>query len=123
MQRENIEALEKQFWSGDATFYAEHLTADALMAFPEPVGLLTRERIVESVRGAPRWNDVTFERTEFRPLNDDTALLAYLARARRDGEPHDYVAIASSVYVRRNGRFCLAFHQQTPYAGGRSRNS
>lgn len=118
MQRETFEALERKFWQGDATFYADNLSADALMAFPEPVGVLTRSRIVDSLRGAPRWSTVTFEQTEFRELDEDTALLVYTARARRPGEPRDYVAIASSIYVRRDGRLQLAFHQQTPLTGG-----
>jgi hypothetical protein len=114
MQRSTFEALEKQFWEGDAAFYEDNLSLDALMVFPQPVGVLTRSRIIESVRAAPRWSAVSFERMHFLQLNEDAVMLAYTARARRTGEHRDYVAIASSAYVRRSGRFWLAFHQQTP---------
>jgi hypothetical protein len=117
MQRATFEALEKQFCEGDATFYEDNLSVDALMVFRLPLGVLTRQRIVESVCATPRWSAVTFERIHFLPLNEDAVVLTYIARARRPGNDREYVALVSSVSVRRSGRFWLAFHEQMP-AGG-----
>jgi hypothetical protein len=36
-------ALEKQFWKGDADFYRQRLTAEALIVFPDAVGVLGKE--------------------------------------------------------------------------------
>jgi hypothetical protein len=51
-------ALEEQFWKGDADFYRQRLTAEALMVFPDPVGVLGQEETVASISQAPRWRDV-----------------------------------------------------------------
>jgi hypothetical protein len=106
-------ALEEQFWKGDADLYQQRLTTEALMVFPDPIGVLGKEETVASISQAPRWRDVEF--TEVKPvmLATDAALLVYRATARR---PNDalYVTRASSVYVRQDGAWKLAFHQQTP---------
>ena len=106
-------ALEEQFWKGDADFYRQRLTAEALMVFPDPVGVLGKEETVASISQAPRWRDVEFTEVRAVMLATDAALLVYRATARRP-EHATYVTRASSVYVRENGAWKLAFHQQTP---------
>jgi hypothetical protein len=41
-------ALEEQFWKGDADFYRRRLNRAALMVFPDPVGVLGKEKTVAS---------------------------------------------------------------------------
>jgi hypothetical protein len=106
-------ALEEQFWKGDADFYRQRLTAEALTVFPDPVGVLGKEETVASIVQAPRWRDVEFTEVRAVMLATDAALLVYRATARRAGQV-TYVTRASSVYVRQNGAWTLAFHQQTP---------
>jgi hypothetical protein len=48
-------------------------------------------------------------------LDDDTVAITYRFDGRRGDETH--VALLSSVYVSREGRWLLAFHQQTPLPG------
>ena len=36
-------ALEEQFWKGDADFYRQRLTAEALMVFPDPLWSAIRQ--------------------------------------------------------------------------------
>ena len=43
-------ALEEQFWKGDADFYRQRLTAEALMVFPDPVGGLAKRRPLRAFR-------------------------------------------------------------------------
>ena len=106
-------ALEEQFWKGDADFYRQRLTPEALMVFPDPIGVLGKEETVASISQAPRWRDVEFTEVRVVTLATDAALLVYRATARRAGDAR-YVTRASSVYVREEGAWNLAFHQQTP---------
>src|SRR5918995_2888727 len=101
-------ALEEQFWKGDADFYRQRLTAEALMVFPDPVGVLGKEETVASISQAPRWRDVEFTEVKAVMLATDAALLVYRATARR-AEDATYVTRASSVYVRQDGAWTLAF--------------
>lgn len=109
-----LEQLERQFWTGGAQFYTGNLAADAVMVFADPVGVLRRERIVETIAAAPRWRSVTFEDVSLVELAPNVRLLTYRARAERQDELSPYAALVSSAYVRRDGRWQLAFHQQTP---------
>jgi hypothetical protein len=43
----------------------------------------------------------------------DSAIVTYQATAQRTGEP-EYRALMSSAYARRQGRWQLILHQQTP---------
>ena len=45
----NLIALEEEFWKGDADFYRQRLTAEALMVFADPVGVLGKEETVASI--------------------------------------------------------------------------
>src|SRR5918992_5622849 len=87
-------ALEEQFWKGDADFYRQRLTADALMVFPDPAGVLGKEETVASISQAPRWRDVEFTEVKAVMLAADVALLVYRATARR-AEHATYVTRAA----------------------------
>ena len=106
--------MEQRFWKGDAAFYREHLIEGALMVFAEPVGVLTKEETVDAIAAGPRWAEVAFDAVHTVRLGDDAVLLTYRATARRSGDGSDYTALTSSVYVRRDSSWRLAFHQQTP---------
>ena len=43
----------EELFKGDSDFYREHLTADCLMLFLAPVGILANEQIVSSIANAP----------------------------------------------------------------------
>jgi len=105
--------LERGFWTGDGDFYRGNLTDDAVMVFPDPVGVLDRRSIVESISAASRWNNVEIGAPACVRVADGAALLTYRATAGREGQP-PYEALASSLYVERGGAWRLAFHQQTP---------
>lgn len=106
--------LEQRFWTGDSSFYRQTLTQDATMVLPDPTGIVTRDAIIASIQHAPRWNEAGFNDIHVVRPTDDTAVLAYRAVAKREGDPSRYVALASSVYRRQAGEWKLAFHQQTP---------
>ena len=106
--------IEEQFWQGGADFYRNNLTDDSLMVFPEPVGVLTKDSTVDAIAASPRWAEVRFEGARLVQLADDVALVVYRATAHREGDASSYSALVSSVYVRSDGSWKLAFHQQSP---------
>ena len=53
-------ALEEQVWKGNADFYRQRLTAEALMVFPDPVAVLGKEETVASISQTPHWRDIEF---------------------------------------------------------------
>lgn len=112
--REWLLALEESFWYGDGAFYQQHLAADALMVFGDPVGVLDRETTVRSIADSPRWQQVQLEDVRLAALGADAVVLTYRATARRNEDEPEYRARASSAYVHRGGEWLLAFHQQTP---------
>jgi hypothetical protein len=105
---------EQQFWEGDAAFYRDNLADESLMVFPLPVGAMGRDETIRSIGTSQRWVDVVLEDHRVVWLCDDVALLTYSATATRQGEGSSHTTLASSIYVRRDGAWKLAFHQQTP---------
>jgi hypothetical protein len=111
--KEQLLALETQFWTAGAEFYRSHVDGQCLLAFAEMAGLMSNRQVAATVTDGPRWTDLAVEEVGFLQLADDVALLTYRASARRaGGDP--YRAVVSSAYVRRDGAWKLAFHQQTP---------
>ena len=110
MNAEELWELEEQFWRGDERFYRDNLTEDSLMVFSGMV--LTKDQTVETIAGGTRWNAVAFDNRRMVLLTDDAVALNYQASARREGADA-YTALATSVYVRREGVWRLALHQQT----------
>lgn len=113
-QDQELWQLEKQFWLGNAEFYETMLAPQALMIFPPPVGVLDRATTISSIRSAARWQNIAFSKQHFVAATQDTAVLAYVARADRGGADSGYCAQCSSVYIRCNSGWCLVLHQQTP---------
>jgi hypothetical protein len=106
--------LERGFWLGDTGFYLGNLASRAMMVFPDPIGLMTREQILDSIEHAPRWTVIEIAGVRFLELGGDTVLVSYRARAKRPRQQFEYSVLASSLYVREQGRLKLAFHQHTP---------
>ncbi len=108
LEREGWEALSSGR-GGD--YYREHLTDDAVMAFP--FGVLTRKVTIQAMESAPPWSTYEIEDTRVVELTEDSGMVVYRATAQRAGE-EAYSAVVSSTYVRRDGVWKLAFHQQSP---------
>ena len=109
-------ALERAFWLGGAEVYEKDLAPQSLMVFPAPAGVLDRRKTIEAVAQAPRWKSAALSSTHVISPLPEVAILAYRVTADRgDGQPA-YAALCSSTYVRVDGRWKLALHQQTPAA-------
>lgn len=115
--RELIE-LERAGWdalsdSGDAAtrYYDEVLADDVLIIMPGGMVIDDRQQVVDSMGGAA-WSRYELQDERVLELDDDTAVVAYRGTATRGGE--DYEALFNSTYVRKDGDWKLALHQQTP---------
>jgi hypothetical protein len=103
--------METQFWKAGKDFYRAHLAQQALMVFPQPIGVLDRTAILASISG-PRWTSVEFSRQHSIRPEPHVAILTYVAEAR-GAAATGYRTFAVSVYVLSDA-WKLAFHQQTP---------
>ncbi len=113
---ETLIEAERDGWSALTTpaggaYYREHLADDALMAFA--FGVLDREQAIEAMQSAPPWAEFEMRDPRVVALTEDSGVVVYSVVAHRSSEP-SYSAVISSTFVRRDGGWKLAFHQQTP---------
>ena len=118
MDLENeLVAIERSLWTNDAAIYESSLIEDAVLVFAE-TGVIRREPALAAIRQenaeGRRWAEVQFDDVLALRLTPDAALLTYRATARWAHASSPIAVLASSVYVSREGRWKLAFHQQTP---------
>lgn len=109
LERAGWDALTKP--GEGARFYDEHLSEDALMVFG--FGVLDRAQAIEAMAAAPPWAWFRIEQTRVIVLTEDSAVLTYLATAKREAAG-EYAGRTTSVYVLRGERWKMALHQQTP---------
>lgn len=112
-----LEDLERRGWDAlsqdgaGGPFYDEVLDDDPIMLLPGGMVLTDRAAMVEAMSGPP-WSSHALEDVQVRMLGADAGVVTYGVVARRDDG--EYSALMASAYVRRDGRWRLAFHQQTP---------
>jgi hypothetical protein len=113
--------IEKQLWKNDAALYHQHLLEEAVLVFAE-TGVITKSAAVEAIEAenaeGRRWAEVRFYDARSLQVAADVAVLTYRVNARWEHERSKSTALASSMYVLRDGSWKLAFHQQTPIVAG-----
>jgi ketosteroid isomerase-like protein len=111
--QEELVRLEEGFWNatGDPDYYREHMADEGLAVFSEAI--MGKDAAVKSTTapGSEGWSDVRVEEPRVIELTNDAAALVYRGTAMRNGEP--YAANCATVYVRRDGAWKLALHQQS----------
>jgi hypothetical protein len=112
---DHLFSLEEKFWTEGPEYFGSNLAPAAIMVFPDPTGVLVRDEIAASLRGAARWSEVALEEHRVLELGERTAMVTYKATAIRPGAD-PYVARAASAYVHDGSAWKMAFHQQTPAA-------
>jgi hypothetical protein len=113
---EEFIALERAGWDAlsgpqGAKYYRKHLSVDALMAFP--FGVIDRSQAIDAIEAAAPWSHYNLTHPSVVRLGEDAAVVAEPVTAERAGEP-EFSAIVASTFVRREDRWQLAFHQQSP---------
>lgn len=105
--------LERNFWTGDSKFFAEHTDASCLVAFPEMALVMRRDDLAETARDGNRWRDLRIDVKGVIEPADGVLILTYEARAvRTGGEP--YAALVSTGYVKRAEGWKMMFHAHAP---------
>ena len=108
-------SLEKRFWTDGADYFRQNLDEKCLVAFTEMAKVMSKEEVAATIKPEDRFKDVDLQTKGLLQVDDNTAVLTYQASAKRpDGKP--YKALVSSGYARRNGKWKMMFHQQTPLA-------
>lgn len=109
-------AIERSLWKNEPNIYHQTYIPEAILIFPE-VGRIGRSEAVEAIREENKagraWAEVDLEDVTSLNLGDETVLLTYRAVARWNYEQVPITILCSTVYVKREGRWMVAFHQQT----------
>jgi hypothetical protein len=113
--KDELIAVERGLWTNDPDLYRDSLTPEAMLVFPE-TGVISRDFAVEAIRKEVaenrKWAEVRFGNVRAQPISVDTAALTYTIAARWNHEAAATTSIASSIYVKRDGDWKLALHQQ-----------
>jgi ketosteroid isomerase-like protein len=114
--RDELVTIERTLWTTNREIYDAHLEDDAVLVFPE-TGVMHRAAALAGIEqenlAGRRWVDVAFADVEAVAVTPDVALLTYRADARSEHESAIRSVLATSLYVRRDRGWMLAFHQQS----------
>jgi len=113
--------IEHRAWTALSTdgraataFFEATMAPRVLLLLPGDLVIDDRAVAIRSMSGVP-WSSFTLtDERVFRPT-DATAIVVYRAAARRGDE--EYAAWCNSTYVRSDGGWRLALHQQTSTRG------
>ena len=109
--------LERAGWdslcqrTGDE-FYGNLMTDDALMVLANGM-VMDRRMVVKSLADAPAWADYEIDDPRLVTVGHGAYALVYTGTGRRDGGD-DFVGIMTSIYLKQDDVWRLAFYQQTP---------
>jgi len=114
--QEELVTIERTLWTNTRDIYAQRLEDEAVLVFPE-TGVMHKAAALagidqENLAGR-RWADVAFADVAAVAVTPDVALLTYRADARWEHESTMRSVLATSLYVRRDRDWMLAFHQQS----------
>lgn len=114
---EELVELETRGWDALTTteggaFYADAMSEDGVMVLANGAAL-GRGDVVKALEASEPWTRYDLTDAAVVPLTDDVAVLHYRVTALRDPQEPAFAGLLSSTYVRRNGAWALAFHQQT----------
>jgi hypothetical protein len=110
--------LEQQTWealsgANPVGAFAPFLASEVVMLFPGDLMLHGKAACLEPLAGVPAWTDFAIDKPCVVGLTGESGVIAYRVTARRPDQD-EYTALVSSCWVRRNGRWQLTCHQQTP---------
>ena len=105
------EAIRHMVAGTAADFYRDILTDDALLVVPGAI--LDGPTFLEGLEGEPEMRTLELHDPRVIELGQDGAVLLYRAVATLPGGG-TWTSMMNTTYVRRDGRWRVAYHQQTP---------
>lgn len=124
--QDELVTIERTLWTNDRQIYDARLEHGAVLVFPE-TGVMHKAAALEGIeqenRTGRRWSDVAFADVEAVAVTADVALLTYRADARWEHETTIKSVLATSLYVKRDREWLLAFHQQSYPEGVKTQSS
>jgi hypothetical protein len=113
---DELEELERRGWEAlsgpdGAAFYRDAMADDGVMVFPGMV--LDKPATLEVMARVAPWASFELHDVQEIRVSADCGMVVYQADAQRSGET-PYHADMTSVYVRRDDRWQLVLHQQSP---------
>lgn len=116
LKQDELIAIERSLWKNEPDVYGQTYIPEAILIFPE-VGRIGRSETVDAIREENKadraWDEVNLDDVATLKLGDDTVLLTYRAIARWNYEKVPTTTLCSTLYVKREGHWMVAFHQQT----------
>jgi ketosteroid isomerase-like protein len=117
--RNDLVEMERKYWeaglAGDLDFYMRGMAPESLNVFPE--GIMDKDQMLEMMQGTGRLVSYDLGEPTVMEINRDVGLITYRARFEDEdeqGKRTSYDVYSTSVYVRRQGQWQLAFSQMTP---------
>ena len=113
---EQLLEMEHAFWqaSTDPDFYRKHVAEDVVLVFPYGVGAMDKKMVLYTIgANTEEWENYEISEVGAVSLAEDAALITYKVSAERAVGDEPFEAFVSSVYIRSDGPWLLAFHQQT----------
>ena len=110
-----IIAFEKQAWTewekGNKKFVENYVADDAFFVYPE--GVINKSQIVEAVGGC-KFNSYSLDDFKVQMLDKNSALVSYTAKQDIvcGGKPAPELIRASSVYVKKGGKWLNSFYTE-----------
>ena len=116
-QDDPLAGIERKLWSNDPEFYRATYLPDAILVFDQ-IGRISRDEAVQAIyeenASGRHWAEVKFDDLSLSRPVGGVALLSYKATARWNHEQVPSSAFCSTLYVRKEGGWRIALHQQTP---------
>jgi uncharacterized protein (TIGR02246 family) len=113
---QELSQIERTLCVNDVEVYRRTFLPDAVIIFPE-IGRIDLEFALNALQdenaAGHRWAEVDFHDMRALTPAPDVALLHYAATARWNYKQEAERALCATLYVKRNGAWRVAFHQQT----------
>jgi uncharacterized protein (TIGR02246 family) len=113
---QELTEIERTLWMNDADIYSRTFLPDAVIIF-SGVGRINLEFALNALReenaAGRRWAEVAFAEVRVLPVAPDVALLHYEATARWNYKENSEKVLCATLYVKRDGAWRVASHQQT----------
>ena len=101
MQDREVRDFEHSLWVGDAANYEAKMDSEnVVIVVPTEPFVMNGRQAIDAVENTPRWSEAELSNLTIARPQHGLIVLAYHARARRDGDEAEYEAWCTSTYRR-----------------------